>query len=199
MGAVILCEKPSQALDLAKALGGVIARGPGFIDCPAARLTWAVGRLLEPAPPQAYDERYKRWRIEDLPIVPEPEQWLLLPREKVRDQLQYAIDVLKRASLIYIATDAGREGELIAYELIERAGSKAPIKRLWFSAQDERSLKRAWANPRAPQETVHLFHAAQIRQRADWLFGINLSRAATLRLAPPQTVFSYSRVPTTTL
>jgi DNA topoisomerase-3 len=199
MPAVILCEKPAQARDLAKALGGATGKGNGWIDCPAARLTWAIGHLVETADPDAYDERYKAWRIDDLPIV--PQKWILEPRKGVTDQLKSAIATLRVATVIYIATDAGREGELIAYEIIERAGVRVPIKRLWFSAQDEESLRRAWSNPREASETVRLFHAAQTRQRADWLFGMNLTRAATLVFGSGsgKGVLSYGRVQTPTL
>lgn len=199
MPAVILCEKPAQARDLAKALGGATGKGHGWIDCPAARLTWAFGRMVDTAPPEAYDEKYKSWRIDDLPIV--PKQWILEPRDGVKDQLKAVIATLKIATVIYIATDAGREGELIAYEIIERAGVRVPIKRLWFSAQDEESLRRAWANPKEGSETVRLFHAAQTRQRADWLFGMNLTRAATLVFGTGhgKGVLSYGRVQTPTL
>jgi len=202
MSAVILCEKPAQARDLAKALGGATSKGHGWIDCPAARLTWAIGHLVDTAPPEAYDERYKSWRIDDLPII--PSTWILEPRDGVKDQLKAAVDTLRKATVIYIATDAGREGELIAYEIIERAAVRVPIKRLWFSAQDEESLRRAWANPKEGKETVNLFHAAQTRQRADWLFGMNLTRAASIVFGVPgaqgkRNVLSYGRVQTPTL
>jgi len=197
MPAVILCEKPAQARDLAKALGGTTGKGTGWIDCPAGRLTWAIGHLVDTAPPEAYDQRYARWRMEDLPIV--PQEWILEPREGVKDQLKAAIATLRIATVIYIATDAGREGELIAYEVIERAGVKVPIKRLWFSAQDEESLRKAWAHPKEASETVRLYHAAQVRQRADWLFGMNLTRAATLVYGGGKGVLPYGRVQTPTL
>jgi DNA topoisomerase-3 len=155
--------------------------------------------LVDTAPPEAYDERYKSWRIDTLPII--PTKWILNPRDGVKDQLKAAVETLRKATVIYIATDAGREGELIAYEIIEWAGVTVPIKRLWFSAQDEESLRRAWANPKDGLETVRLFHAAQTRQRADWLFGMNLTRAASIVFGgnDKRGVLSYGRVQTPTL
>ncbi len=190
---LILCEKPSQAREYARLLGGA-RNGDGCIQTAQGTLTWAIGHLLEQVMPEVYDARYKAWRVEDLPIV--PERWKLAPRTSVAAQYRKVAALIKQADEVVIATDAGREGELIARELLERSRYRGPIKRLWASALDDTSLRKAWANLRDGSATLGLYQAALARQRCDWLVGINLTRAATRLLAPRDTLFSVGRVQT---
>lgn len=190
---LILCEKPSQAREYAHLLGGG-RNADGCIKTPKGTLTWAIGHLLEQVMPEVYDPRYKQWRVEDLPIV--PDKWKLVPRKSVAAQYRKVAALIKQADEVVIATDAGREGELIARELLERSRYRGPIKRLWASALDDVSLRKAWASLRDGSSTEGLFHAALARQRCDWLVGINLTRAATRLLAPQGTLYSVGRVQT---
>ena len=193
---LVICEKPSQARDLAVVLGRVRS-GDGFIETKQGTLTWVIGHLLETAPPERYDAVYKQWRWEHLPIV--PTQWLLEPKDGKKKQLGVIRKLLKQAREVVIATDAGREGELIARETLSYLGYRGPAKRLWSSSLDAASLQRAWDNLFDAREKNGLHWAAQVRQRSDWLVGMNLSRAASITLAPRGVVLSVGRVQTPTL
>ncbi|RTZ73814.1 MAG: DNA topoisomerase III [Gammaproteobacteria bacterium] len=193
---LVICEKPSQARDLSVVLGRVRS-GDGFIETTQGTLTWVIGHLLETAPPERYDAVYKQWRWEHLPIV--PTQWLLEPKDGKKKQLGVIRKLLKQAREVVIATDAGREGELIARETLSYLGYRGPAKRLWSSSLDAASLQRAWDNLFDAREKNGLHWAAQVRQRSDWLVGMNLSRAASIALAPRGVVLSVGRVQTPTL
>lgn len=194
---VILCEKPSQAQAIAKMLPGPRSKGDGFIETGGGIVTWAIGHLVEQVFPEEYDPAYKKWSMDHLPII--PQQWITKPVSKTRSQYRVVIGLLKKAKHVIIATDAGREGELIARELMSDAKFKGQIQRLWVSSLDDESLRKALDNLLDGKAKEGLYHAALCRQRADWLYGMNLSRAATMALAPPKTVFSYGRVQTPTL
>ena len=119
MTQLFLCEKPSQARDIARSLGAS-SKGDGCLSGSGVVVTWCFGHLLEMAPPDAYDERYKQWRLADLPIV--PAQWRMLPKPKSAKQLKIVERAIKQASEVVIATDADREGETIAREILVRCG-----------------------------------------------------------------------------
>jgi len=193
---VVLCEKPSQARDLAAVLGRT-GGGDGYIETREGTLTWVIGHLLETAPPEAYDPEYKKWKWEHLPIV--PDRWLLEVRKDKKKQLGVIRKLVKKAREVVIATDAGREGELIARETLEHVGYRGPLRRLWSSSLDEASLRQAWSRLLDGSEKDDLHAAALARQRADWLVGMNLSRAASIALAPRGVVLSVGRVQTPTL
>jgi len=195
---LFICEKPSQARDIARVLQAT-RRGDGCLAGSGVTVTWCVGHLLETAPPESYGERYKRWTLEDLPII--PGQWQVVVKPKVAKQLKVIQGLLQSCAEVVIATDADREGEMIAREIIERCGYRGPIQRLWLSALDEASIRRALAALRPGEQTLPLYHCALARSRADWLIGINLSRLFTLlgRRAGFDGILPVGRVQTPTL
>ena len=193
-----LCEKPSQAKDIAAVLGAT-RRGDGCWLGPGITVTWCIGHLLETAPPDAYDARYKRWVLADLPIV--PAQWKMTVKPKTASQYKAVKRLLGEAKELVIATDADREGEMIARELVEHCRYRGPIRRLWLSALDEASIRKALAALKPGGETFNLYHSALGRSRADWLIGMNMSRLFTLlgRQSGYQGVLPVGRVQTPTL
>ena len=194
---LFICEKPSQARDIARVLQAT-RRGDGCLQGQGATVTWCVGHLLETAPPQAYGN-YKRWSLEDLPII--PAHWQLVIKPKVASQLKVIQQLLRSCSEVVIATDADREGEMIAREILERCQYQGPILRLWLSALDDASIRRALGTLRPGEQTLPLYHCALARSRADWLVGINLSRLFTLlgRRAGFDGLLPVGRVQTPTL
>ena len=195
---LFLCEKPSQAKDIAAVLGAS-RRGDGCWTGPNATVTWCIGHLLETAPPDAYDERYKRWVLADLPII--PDKWKMRVNPKTASQFKAVKRLLGEASELVIATDADREGEMIARELVDHCRYRGPIQRLWLSALDDASIRKALAALKPGAETFNLYHSALGRSRADWLIGMNMSRLFTLlgRQSGYQGVLPVGRVQTPTL
>ena len=195
---LFLCEKPSQAKDIAAVLGAS-RRGDGCWTGPSATVTWCIGHLLETAPPDAYDERYKRWVLADLPII--PDKWKMRVKPKTASQFKAVKRLLGEASELVIATDADREGEMIARELVDHCRYRGPIQRLWLSALDDASIRKALAALKPGAETFNLYHSALGRSRADWLIGMNMSRLFTLlgRQSGYQGVLPVGRVQTPTL
>ncbi|NWD69486.1 DNA topoisomerase III [Pseudomonas gingeri] len=195
---LFLCEKPSQAKDIAAVLGAT-RRGDGCWVGPNTTVTWCIGHLLETAPPDAYDARYKRWVLADLPIV--PEKWKMQVKPKTASQYKAVKRLLGEASELVIATDADREGEMIARELVEHCRYRGSIQRLWLSALDDASIRKALAALKPGGETFSLYHSALGRSRADWLIGMNMSRLFTLlgRQSGYQGVLPVGRVQTPTL
>jgi DNA topoisomerase-3 len=193
-----LCEKPSQAKDIAKVLGAS-RRGDGCWLGSNVTVTWCIGHLLEAAPPDAYDARYKRWVLADLPII--PEKWKMLVKPKTASQFKAVKRLLGEAQELVIATDADREGEMIARELLEHCRYRGPVQRLWLSALDDASIRKALAALKPGAETFSLYHSALGRSRADWLIGMNMSRLFTLlgRQSGYQGVLPVGRVQTPTL
>ncbi len=195
---VVLCEKPSQGKDIARVLGAR-QREAGCLAGPGIKVTWGIGHLIEAAPPEAYGEHFQRWSLETLPIV--PQQWRWVVKADTASQFKVVQRLLAQASELIIATDADREGEMIARELIEYCGYRGPIQRLWLSALNDASIRKALGALRASHETLPLYHCALARSHADWLVGINLTRLFTLlgRKAGFDGVLSVGRVQTPTL
>ena len=195
---LFLCEKPSQAKDIAKVLGAT-RKGDGCWQGTDVCVTWCIGHLLETAPPDSYDERYKRWNLADLPII--PEKWKMLVKPKTASQFKAVKRLLGEARELVIATDADREGEMIAGELVEHCRYRGPVQRLWLSALDDASIRKALARLLPGHETFNLYHSALGRSRADWLIGMNMSRLFTLlgRQSGYQGVLPVGRVQTPTL
>ncbi|KAF1022019.1 MAG: DNA topoisomerase 3 [Pseudomonas sp.] len=195
---LFLCEKPSQAKDIASVLGAS-RRGDGCWLGTGVTVTWCIGHLLETAPPDAYDARYKRWVLADLPIV--PQTWKMQVKPKTASQYKAVKRLLGEAQELVIATDADREGEMIARELVEHCRYRGPIQRLWLSALDDASIRKALASLKPGGDTFSLYHSALGRSRADWLIGMNMSRLFTLlgRQSGYQGVLPVGRVQTPTL
>ncbi|WP_090503892.1 DNA topoisomerase III [Pseudomonas borbori] len=195
---LFLCEKPSQAKDIAKVLGAT-RRGDGCWLGSNLTVTWCIGHLLETAPPDAYDARYKRWVLADLPII--PERWKMLVKPKTAGQFKAVKRLLGEADELVIATDADREGEMIARELVEHCRYRGPIQRLWLSALDDASIRKALAALKPGAATFSLYQSALGRSRADWLIGMNMSRLFTLlgQQSGYQGVLPVGRVQTPTL
>ncbi|WP_223542718.1 DNA topoisomerase III [Pseudomonas sp. BF-RE-26] len=195
---LFLCEKPSQGRDIAKVLG-TTRRGDGCLIGTNSTVTWCIGHLLETAPPEAYGIQYKNWSLDHLPII--PEQWKVEVKPKTAAQFKVIKRLLSEAATVVIATDADREGEMIARELLELCKYRGPIQRLWLSALNETSIRKALSSLKSGQVTFPLYHSALARSRADWLIGMNLSRLFTLlgRRAGYDGVLSVGRVQTPTL
>lgn len=193
-----LCEKPSQARDIARVLG-VRTKGDGCLQAGDTTVTWCFGHLLEMLAPDGYDPVYKRWQLETLPII--PEQWKLEVKKEARKQYRIIQRLLKNAASVVIATDADREGETIAREVLQLCQWRGPVTRLWLSALDDASIRKALANVFPGSRTEALYHAGLGRARADWLVGMNLTRAYTLlgRQAGHDGVLSVGRVQTPAL
>ncbi|HFQ5889648.1 DNA topoisomerase III [Pseudomonas aeruginosa] len=195
---VYLCEKPSQGKDIGRILGAT-QRGEGCLSGAGVTVTWCIGHLVEAAAPEAYDERFKRWSIEQLPII--PQHWRVEVKPKTAAQFKVVKAILAKATHLVIATDADREGELIAREIIELCGYRGPIERLWLSALNDASIRTALGKLRPSSDTLPMYYSALARSRADWLVGMNLSRLFTVlgRQAGYDGVLSVGRVQTPTL
>lgn len=172
-----ICEKPSQARDLAEVLG-VSGRGDGHLKSGNTVITWAFGHLLEMLMPDDYDEKYKRWSLDTLPIA--PDAWKNRVSKDKFKQYKVIEELVKQASVVIIATDYDREGEAIGRSLLERFRYNGPVKRLCLTALDQDSIKKALGSIRDGKETMPLYFAALARQRADWLVGMNISRLYTV-------------------
>jgi DNA topoisomerase III len=198
---LVIAEKPSVGRDLARVLPGPFQRGEGVLDGPQHVITWAVGHLVQLAEPDEYDDKFKRWRMADLPIVPEKFK-LVVRDERSRRQMNVVKRQLGRddVELVINACDAGREGELIFAYLYEKAGSRLPVQRLWLSSMTKSAIEDAFSRLRPGEELRSLEDAARSRSEADWIVGMNATRAATIRLRSSfDGAVSLGRVQTPTL
>src|SRR5690349_3186576 len=200
---LVIAEKPSVGRDLAAALPGTYksSKDKTYLEGDEYVITWAVGHLVGLAPPDEYDPKLKKWRFADLPIL--PEKFKLVPNdEKSRKQLTAVHKLIKRddVSLIVNACDAGREGELIFAYVYETAGEEKPIKRLWLNSMTRKAIEEAFGRLRDGEEMQTLEAAARSRSEADWVVGMNATRAASIRLrAGFDGAVSLGRVQTPTL
>jgi DNA topoisomerase-3 len=198
---LLIAEKPSVGQDLARVLPGPFKKGEGVLEGPEHVVTWAVGHLVQLADPEAYDAKYKSWRMADLPIVPERFK-LEVRDERSRKQMSVVTKQLGREDVerVVNACDAGREGELIFAYLYEKAKAKKPVERLWLSSMTNAAMKSALASLRPAEELASLEQAARSRSEADWIVGMNATRAATIRLRSSfDGAVSLGRVQTPTL
>ena len=197
MTTVYLAEKPSQAKDLANAIG-VTGRANGYIKVKDGVVVNAFGHQFEQAKPEVYNEAWGgRWTFDALPMI--PQVWKNVVVKEKAAQLKIIREVLKTATLVVIATDAGREGELIAREILEYCKYKGPVKRLWCSSLVQEDLKKALAALLPGSDKENLHEAAVARAHADWLYGLNGTRAVTLAANTRGTAYPVGRVQTPTL
>lgn len=192
---LVLAEKPSVARDIARVLG-CHKKGNGFLEGTNYIVTWALGHLVTHADPEGYGAEYKEWKLEHLPIVPEP--FKIVPIRQTTKQLNAVKAQLRRQDVteVIIATDAGREGELVARWILAQAKSKKPIKRLWISSVTDKAIKDGFKNLKPGKQYEHLYEAAVARAEADWVVGINATRALTVKY---NAQLSTGRVQTPTL
>lgn len=178
MKKLVIAEKPSVGREIAKNLNCFI-KCNGYTEGDDYVVTWALGHLVELAPPQHYSESYKRWSLKDLPMLPEKLEETVI--EETKDQYRVIEKLLSRddVSSVVIATDAGREGELVARWILKEAGWNGRCERLWISSQTQKAIKEGFLSLRPSDEYDNLYHAAECRAQADWYVGMNVTRALT--------------------
>ena len=176
----VLAEKPSVARDLARVLQ-CTKKGNGYLEGNTHIVTWALGHLVTLADPEVYDEKYKSWQLDHLPMLPSPLKLVVI--QQTSKQYKAVREVLNRKDVkeIVIATDAGREGELVARWIIEKANIKKPIKRLWISSVTDKAIKEGFQKLRSGKDFESLYDSAVARSEADWLVGMNATRALTTK------------------
>lgn len=192
---LVLAEKPSVGRELAKVLN-CNQGGNGYLMGSKYIVTWALGHLVTLADPEEYDQKYKSWKMEDLPML--PKELKLVVIKETGKQFSVVRELMKRADVdeLVIATDSGREGELVARWIIEKVNFRKPLKRLWISSQTEKAIKDGFANLKPGRDYENLYRAAQSRAEADWLVGLNVTRALTTKY---NAQLSAGRVQTPTL
>ena len=175
MSKLVICEKPSVAKSIASALG-VTSRADGYFEGGGWLISWCIGHLVGLADAAAYDDRYKKWRYEDLPILPAPFRYVV--SEEKAAQFHILRSLMERPDVTELvnACDAGREGELIFRLVYEAAGCSKPFSRLWISSMEDAAIREGFADLRPGKDYDPLYQSALCRQKADWLIGINASR-----------------------
>lgn len=196
MGYILtIAEKPSVARDIARVLGSA-RREDGYIDCGTVRVTWAIGHLVSLAEPEEVSERWKKWRMDDLPMLPEHIPLKVLPKTKKQYGIIRRLMMEKECDALICATDAGREGELIFRYIYRMANCGKPFQRLWISSMTDEAIREGFAALKPGAAYDGLYESARCRSEADWLVGMNASRAFTLRYGA---LLSVGRVQTPTL
>ena len=177
---LVLAEKPSVARDIARVLG-CNKKGNGFLEGTQYIVTWALGHLVTHADPEGYGNEFKEWKLEHLPIIPDP--FKLVPIRQTTRQFNAVKSQLRRndVSDVIIATDAGREGELVARWILEQTKCRKPVKRLWISSVTDKAIKDGFNNLKPGRAYENLYEAAVARAEADWVVGINATRALTVK------------------
>ena len=178
--ALVLAEKPSVARDIARVLG-CNRKGNGYLEGDKYIVTWALGHLVTIANPGEYNKKYESWNLEELPILPKELKLVVIKQSSkqfhtVRKQMNR-----KDVSQIIIATDAGREGELVARWIIEKAHVNKPLKRLWISSVTDKAIRDGFNNLKDGKAYENLYQSAVARAEADWVVGINATRALTCK------------------
>lgn len=177
---VVLAEKPSVARDIARVLG-CSQKGNGYLEGDKHIVTWALGHLVTLADPEQYDGKYKEWKLEDLPMLPQDLRLTVIRQSNKQYQAVKSQLLRKDVDNIIIATDAGREGELVARWIIEKANAKKPIKRLWISSVTDKAIKEGFQNLQPGDKYLNLYRSAEARSEADWYIGLNATRALTTK------------------
>ncbi|WP_226677912.1 DNA topoisomerase III [Mesobacillus jeotgali] len=195
MKSLVLAEKPSVARELARVLG-CNKTHKSYFEGNQYIVTWALGHLIELKMPENYDPKYKVWKLEELPIIPDKMGLKVIKQTSHQFKAIEHLAERKDVGEFIIATDAGREGELVARWILQRINWKKPIKRLWISSQTDRAIKDGFKNLKPGKQFEDLYESAVCRAEADWLIGLNVSRALTTKFKDP---LSAGRVQTPTL
>ena len=177
---LVLAEKPSVGRDIARVLN-CQKQGNGYLEGKDYIVTWALGHLVTLADPEAYDVKYKTWNMEDLPMLPKHFKLVVIPKTAKQFRAVKEQMLRKDVSQIIIATDAGREGELVARWIIEKAGVKKPLKRLWISSVTDKAIKDGFKQLKDGRQYDNLYASAIARSEADWIVGMNATRALTTK------------------
>ena len=177
---LVLAEKPSVGKELARVLG--CRRGAeGYLEGDRYIVTWALGHLVTLADPDVYDKKLEKWDMDDLPMLPQTMKLVVIRETSKQFKIVQSLMQRGDVSELVIATDAGREGELVARWIMVKAGWKKPTKRLWISSQTDKAIREGFANLKPAQQYDNLFRSAQARSEADWLVGLNVTRALTCK------------------
>lgn len=195
MKRLVLAEKPSVARDIARVLK-CSNKSNGYIEGKEYVVTWALGHLVTLADPEGYDKKYREWKMEDLPMIPKKMELVVIKQTSKQYQAVKAQLFRKDIGEIIIATDAGREGELVARWILEKSGCRKPVKRLWISSVTDKAIREGFDHLKDGREYQNLYGAAASRAQADWLVGINATRALTCKY---NAQLSCGRVQTPTL
>lgn len=195
MKALVLAEKPSVGKELARVLG-CKRGGEGYLEGDRYVVTWALGHLVTLADPEVYEKSWEKWEMDYLPMLPQQMKLVVIPQ--TGRQFRVVQGLMKRGDIseLIIATDAGREGELVARWIMKKAGWNKPAKRLWISSQTDKAIREGFAKLRPAKEYDNLYASAQARSVADWLVGLNVTRALTCKY---NAQLSAGRVQTPTL
>lgn len=180
MKSLVIAEKPSVGRDIARVLG-CKQGGNGYLEGKDYIVTWALGHLVELSDPESYGDQWKEWKIDTLPMLPEHLKTQVIKKTGRQYQIVKTQLHRKDAGVIIIATDAGREGELVARWIIEKSGVKKPMKRLWISSVTDKAIREGFGKLKDAKEYNHLYEAAVARAEADWLVGLNATRALTCK------------------
>ncbi|WP_114602856.1 DNA topoisomerase III [Staphylococcus sp. EZ-P03] len=180
MKSLILAEKPSVARDIAGALN-VNQKRNGYFESQDYIVTWALGHLVTNATPEQYDAKYKTWNLQELPIIPKHMKTIVIPKTKKQFNTVKALMLKENVKDIIIATDAGREGELVARLILDKVHNKKPIKRLWISSITAKAIRNGFKQLKDGRTYLPLYRAALARSEADWIVGINATRALTTK------------------
>ncbi|HMM05423.1 MAG TPA: DNA topoisomerase III [Clostridiales bacterium] len=192
---LVLAEKPSVGRELARVLGAD-KKGNGCYRGSRYIVTWALGHLVSLAQPEHYGSQWKQWSFETLPMLPQPMELTVLPETSKQYRVVKELLHDKEVASVIIATDAGREGELVARWILQKSGVKKPLQRLWISSQTDKAIKEGFSHLKNGKEYENLFHSAESRAEADWLVGLNVTRALTCKY---NAQLSAGRVQTPTL
>jgi DNA topoisomerase-3 len=198
---LLIAEKPAMALDIARALGADVVRRDGYFEVAGKIVSYAIGHLIGLEEPQAYDAKYSRWRLADLPIVIPDGQWKMRANPKTASQLAIVGRLIKKASSVTHCGDAAREGQMIVDELLDYFGYRGPVRRLWLQEMNLPAIQRALAVAKDNAHYRNLYCSALCRSEADWAIGMNLTRAYTeaLRAKGGAGVLHFGRVQTNVL
>ena len=195
---LIITEKPSVARDIAKVLN-IKERKDGYFEGHGCQITWALGHLIEFCQPDEYDEKFQKWTFDDLPIIPDQFKKKAIENSIVQYKKVKALCESEALTEMVCATDAGREGELIFRLIYTDCNCTVPIKRLWISSQTDQAIKEGFAKLKEGADYDPLYRSALSRAEADWLVGINATRAYSIKFSRGHGVMSVGRVQTPVL